>query len=76
MTHLKKSPDQTNSGMDIPDAAIERIARAMLPMIQRYYESDDGKRELAAWKQKHEGGNLCESIMTLSSLAWTPAMAT
>lgn len=42
MTHLKKSPDQTNSGMDIPDAAIERIARAMLPMIQRYYESDDG----------------------------------
>ena len=36
------------------DAAIERIARAMLPMIQRYYESDDGKRELAAWKQKHE----------------------
>ena len=47
MTHLKKSPDQTNSGMDIPDAAIERIARAMLPMIQR--------REFAAWKQKHEG---------------------
>ena len=37
MTRLKKSPDQTNSGMDIPDAAIERIARAMLPMIQRYY---------------------------------------
>lgn len=37
MTHLKKSPDQANSGMDIPDAAIERIARAMLPMIQRYY---------------------------------------
>ena len=26
MTRLKKSPDQTNSGMDIPDAAIERIA--------------------------------------------------
>ena len=26
----------------------------MLPMIQRYYESDDGKRELAAWKQKYE----------------------
>ena len=54
MTHLKKSPDQTNSGMDIPVAAIERIARAMLPMIQRYYESDDGMRELAAWKHKHE----------------------
>ena len=54
MTHLKKSPDQANSGMDIPDAALERIARAMLPMIQRYYGSDDGKRERAAWKQKHE----------------------
>ena len=29
MTHLKESPEQTSSGMDIPDAAIERIARAM-----------------------------------------------
>ena len=30
----KKILDPSSSGMDIPDAAIERIARVMLPMIQ------------------------------------------
>ena len=38
--------------VDIPDAAIERIARVMLPMIQKYYESDEGKMELEKWKQE------------------------
>ena len=32
-----------NSGMEIPDYAIERIARCLLPMIQAYYESDEGQ---------------------------------
>ena len=41
--------------MDIPDYAIERIARCMLPMIQKYYESEEGQRELAAWKEPAEG---------------------
>lgn len=50
----KKTPDYKNSGMDIPDDAIMRIARAMLPMIQHYYETDEGKRELAAWNEKHK----------------------
>ena len=31
---------------------IERIARVMLPMIQKYYESDEGKMELETWKQE------------------------
>lgn len=43
-----------NSGMDIPDYAIERIARCILPMIQKYYESEDGQRELAEWNQKQD----------------------
>lgn len=38
---------QKNSGMEIPDCAIERIARCLLPMIQAYYESDEGQAELA-----------------------------
>ena len=42
----KKILNPSSSGMDIPDAAIERIARVMLPMIQKYYESDEGKMEL------------------------------
>ena len=48
----KKILDPSSSGMDIPDAAIERIARVMLSMIQKYYESDEGKMELETWKQE------------------------
>ena len=48
----KKILNPSSSGMDIPDAAFERIARVMLPMIQRYYESDEGKMELEKWKQE------------------------
>ena len=48
----KKILNPSSSGMDIPDAAFERIARVMLPMIQKYYESDEGKMELETWKQE------------------------
>ena len=38
--------------MEIPDYAIERIARCLLPMIQQYYYSPEGQADLAAWKEK------------------------
>ena len=38
--------------MDIPDYAIERIARCMLPMMQKYYESEEGQQELTVWKER------------------------
>ena len=40
--------------MEIPDYAIERIARCLLPMIQAYYESDEGQAELAVWNEKKD----------------------
>ena len=40
--------------MDIPDYAIDRIARCMLPMMQKYFESEEGQQELAAWKEQSE----------------------
>jgi len=43
---------KANSGMEIPDYAIEAIARSLLPIIQTYYESDAGKRELKEWQTK------------------------
>jgi len=43
---------KANSGMEIPDYAIEAIARSLLPIIQTYYESDAGKRELKEWQAK------------------------
>ena len=42
---------QKNSGMEIPDYAIERIARCLLPMIRAYYESAEGQAELAEWNK-------------------------
>ena len=39
---VNKSPLES-SGMDIPDYAIERLARSLLPMMQKYYESIEGK---------------------------------
>ena len=50
----KKILNPSSSGMDIPDAAIECIARVMLPMIQKYYESDEGKMELETWTEIHK----------------------
>ena len=44
----------TNSGMDIPDYAIKRMARCLLPMIQKYYNSEQGQRELKEWEQEQE----------------------
>lgn len=38
----------------IPQHVIERIARCMLPDIQAYYESEEGKREFAEWQRIQE----------------------
>ena len=42
-----KSPLES-SGMDIPDYAIERMARCLLPMMQKYYDSTGENAELTA----------------------------
>ena len=51
---MAKKKQIPNSGMDIPDYAIERMARCMLPMIQKYFESEEGQAELEKWKEKQE----------------------
>ena len=57
---MAKSKSQSCSDMDIPNYAIERIARSMLPMIQIYYDSEEGQQELAAWKAQWEKEKLEE----------------
>ena len=39
----------TNSGMEIPDYAIESLARCLLPHIQKFYESAEGQRAFEQW---------------------------
>ena len=55
---------QSSSGMEIPDYAIERIARCMLPMIRAYYESEEGKRELAQWQEQKRRADRPEGKQT------------
>lgn len=39
---------------DVPEFVYESLARSLLPVIQRYYESDEGKQAFAEWKAKKE----------------------
>ena len=57
---MKKTPDTpiSSSGMEIPDYAFESIARSLLPIIQKYYESDEGKQALAEWEKLHGADTL------------------
>lgn len=54
----KKKDISNDSGIEIPDYAIEAIARSLLPIIQTYYESEAGKQELEEWQAKQ--AKLCK----------------
>ena len=47
---MAKKVQRSNSGMDIPDYQFEALARCLLPKIQKYYESEDGKKDLAEYR--------------------------
>ena len=49
-TKVKK----TSSGMDIPDWAYKAMADCLLPIIQQYYATEEGKRRFAEWKSKQQ----------------------
>lgn len=39
---------------EIPEYVFESLARSLLPVIQKYYESENGKKAFAEWKAKKE----------------------
>ena len=39
-------------GTGIPKHEMEAFARILLPEIQKFFESEDGKREFEEWKAK------------------------
>ena len=49
-TNIPNSVDAT----EIPEYVFESLARSLLPVIQEYYESEDGKKAFAEWKAKKE----------------------
>ncbi|MCL2579333.1 MAG: hypothetical protein FWE32_04810 [Oscillospiraceae bacterium] len=47
---MSKKIQKSSSGMNIPDYQFEAIARCLLPKIQKYYESEEGKKALAEYR--------------------------
>ena len=47
-----KKPKLESSGMNIPDYAIERMARCLLPIMRTYFESEEGQAELKTWEEE------------------------
>ena len=39
---------------EILEYVFESLARSLLPVIQKYYESEDSKKAFAEWKAKKE----------------------
>ena len=39
-------------GTGIPRHEIEALARCLLPEIQKFFESEEGKKEIAEWKRQ------------------------
>ena len=50
MSRRKKLINRT----DIPQYQIEAVARCIMPDILAFYESEEGQREFAEWKERRE----------------------
>ena len=50
MSRRKKLINHTGT----PQYKIEAIARCLMPDILAFYESEEGQREFAEWKQRRE----------------------
>ena len=42
---------------EIPEYVFESLARSLLPVIQKYYESEDDKKAFAEWKAKDKSSD-------------------
>ena len=51
MSRRKKLINHT----DIPQYQIEAIARCIMPDILAFYESEEGQRSFAEWKEQRKG---------------------
>ncbi len=53
MPRKKKIP---RNDLGIPEYEMESLARILLPIMQEYLASDEGKRDYAEWKARKENG--------------------
>lgn len=51
-----------SNSIGIPDYEIEPLAKALLPAIQAYFETEEGKREFAAWQAERQQKQLNKKL--------------
>ena len=57
MTHNKRDIHEMDAA-EIPEYYVyESLARSLLPAIQKYYESDEGKQAFAEWQAAQTADN-------------------
>ena len=56
MTHNKSEIHEMDAA-EIPEYIYESLARSLLPTIQKYYESDEGKQAFAEWQAAQTADN-------------------
>ena len=54
MNAEKANIQNSMDAAEIPEYVLESLARSLLPVIQKYYESEGGKKAFAEWKAKKE----------------------
>ena len=54
MNAEKANIQNSMDAAEIPEYVFESLAQSLLPIIQKYYESEDGKKVFAEWKAKKE----------------------
>lgn len=59
-------------GHGIPDEVIEDLARTILPSIRKYFESEEGQREFAEWKEQQENSRIGSYQKTVTSSQGKP----
>ncbi len=56
--NAEKANIQTSvDAAEIPEYVFESLARSLLPVIQKYYESEGGKKAFAEWKAKNKSSD-------------------
>ena len=56
--NAEKANIQSNmDAVEIPEYVFESLARSLLPVIQKYYESEDGKKAFVEWKANKEASD-------------------
>ena len=51
---MAKSKKENDFGTGIPKDVMESLARALLPEIRAFYESEEGKEAFEKWKAERE----------------------